>query len=317
METHPTLGVSKGAAFHYTFTLNVSGKESMATRKLIELDVTETSGVDRGAHLHDGFLVMKNANETNRVKTQLLEALGKSKEDNLSSVQEQIDLAVTKAVGDYEEKVVALEAALEAAKNQAADLATKLEEIQTMQAGEETSEVEAEAEMDPELKATMEEIPDEVAKSVMSLPEEQRLVMAKAFKAQAEQVAKANEEIRKERETRLDQEAIAKSKEIFKNAGFDHDTVAPAMRRLTETNPELAKTVETVLLAAEAQMSESGLLKEFGSQSTTPVSVLDEAKNLAKSLVESGVVKTIEQGIEKVLDANPELAKRYAQEVSR
>ena len=41
---------------------------------------------------------------------------------------------------------------------------------------------------------------------------------------------------------------------------------------------------------------------------------MDEARSLAKSLFESGVVKTIEQGVERVLDTNPELAKRYAQE---
>jgi len=279
-------------------------------KKLVNLEVFETSGVDRAAHLHDGFLVMKSANETNLVKAQLLEALGKSKEDNLSSVQEQIDLAVSKAVGMYEEKVAGLESALEAAKNQAADLAVKLEEIQAMQTGEDSGEVMAEAMMSEK----MEDMPEEVAKSIKALPLEQQDVMVKAFKAQAEEVRKATEEIRKEREIRLDAEAVTKSKDTFKSVGIDHDVVAPAMRRLAEINPTLAKTVEEVLLAADAQISESGLLKEFGTSTTSTVSVLDEAKSLAKSLVESGTVKTIEQGIERVLDTNPDLAKRYAQE---
>ena len=130
----------------------------------------------------------------------------------------------------------------------------------------------------------------------------------------SEEVRKATEEIRKEREIRLDAEAVTKSKDTFKSVGIDHDVVAPAMRRLAEINPTLAKTVEEVLLAADAQVSESGLLKEFGTASTSTASVLEEAKTLAKSLVESGVVKTIEQGIERVLDTNPDLAKRYAQE---
>jgi hypothetical protein len=277
-------------------------------RKLVNLEVLETSGVDRAAHLHDGFLVMKSANETNRVKAQLLEALGKSKEDNLSSVQEQIDLAVSKAVGDYEEKVAGLESALEAAKNQAADLAVKLEEIQAMQTGEESSEVMA-AE-----NADMEDMPEEVAKSIAALPSEQQDVMIKAFKAQAEEIRKATDEIRKERDIRLDAEAVTKYKMEYKNVGMDHETVAPAMRKLAEVNPTLAKLVEEVLMAADAQVGESGLMKEFGTSSTSTASVLDEAKSLAKSLVESGTVKTIEQGIERVLDTNPELAKRYAQE---
>jgi len=286
----------------------------MGNRKLINLDVIETSGVDRGAHLHDGFLVMKNANDTIRVKNLLQEALGKTKENNLSSMQEQIDEAVAKATDEYEEKVTALESALEAAKNQAMDLGAKLEEIQAMQGEEEETDKGMEME-----EADMADVPDEVAKSVIGLPAEQRELFVKAFKAQADATAKAVAEIQKERDVRLDGEAIAKSKETYKHIGIDHSVVAPAIRRLTDVAPDLAKTVETVLMASEAQMSESGLLKEFGTASTatTSASVIDEAKNLAKSLVESGVVKTIEQGIERVLDTNPELAKRYTQEANR
>jgi len=282
---------------------NVMGRP---TKKLVNLEVLETSGVDRAAHLYDGFLVMKSAEEAHPT-AQPQDAEGKTEENNLSSIQEQIDLAVTKAVDGYEEKVAGLEAALEAAKNQAADLAMKLEEIQAMQTGEEAVDVEMGADMPEDVAAAMEEMPDEVAKSIKALPAEQRDVMAKAFKAQAE-------ELRKERDVRLDAEAISKSKDTFKSVGIDHEIVAPALRRLTEVNPELAKTVESVLLAADAQMSESGLLKEFGTSSTSTTSVMDEARSLAKSLVESGVVKTLEQGVERVLDTNPELAKRYAQE---
>jgi hypothetical protein len=266
-------------------------------KKLVNLEVLETSGVDRAAHLHDGFLVMKSADS----------ALP-TKENNLSSVQEQIDSAVSKAVEGYDEKVAGLEAALEAATNQATDLAAKLAEISAMQTSEEAADSEATPEAMPtEVAAAMEEMPEDVAKSVSELPAEQRDLFAKAFKAQSD-------EIRKERDIRLDAEAVAKSKELYKSVGIDHDVVAPALRRLTEINAELAKTVESVLLAADAQMSESGLLKEFGTPTPTTGSVIEEAKSLAKALVESGVVKTIEQGVERVLDSNPELAKRYAQE---
>jgi hypothetical protein len=283
----------------------------MANQKLIDLDVFETSGVDRAAHLHDGFIVMKSAETENRVKAQLLTALGMSEEDNLSSTQEQIDLAVAKAVGEYDEKVASLEAALEAAKNQAADLAEKLETIQAMQSeGPETEEIEIEESMDEEMKSMMEEMPDELAKSVKELPAEQRSIFAKAFKAQAD-------EIRKEKDDRLDSEAITKSKETYQNVGIDHTLVAPALRRLEITQPEIAKAVASVLASAEAQIAESGLLKEFGTTTGETPSVVDEAKAIAKSLVESGVAKTIEQGIEKALDANPALAKRYMEEVNR
>lgn len=289
------------------------------TKKLVDLDVEETSGVDQAAHLHDGFLVMKNASDANRVKTQLLEALGKSKEDNLSN-QEQIDLAVAKAVGEYEEKVASLEAALAAAQAQAADLASKLEEIASMK--QESESVEAGYDMDKgemmdEVEMAMTEMPEDMKKSIRSLPKEQAVIFAKAFKAQRDEVAKATDEIRKERDIRLDAEAVAKSKESYPNIGIDHEEVAPALRRLTLTDDSLAKVVEGVLTAANNQLAESGLLKELGTSSTSTPSVLDEATALAKSLVESGSVKTIEQGIDKVLDSNPELAKRYFMEANR
>lgn len=282
-------------------------------KKLVNLDVEETSGVDRAAHLHDGFLVMKNASVANRVKSQLLEALGKSKEDNLTN-QEQIDLAVAKEVGEYEEKVASLEAALSAAQAQAADLAAKLEEIASMQEGE---PVEAGYKKDEdEIEMAMNDMPDEMKKSIRALPKEQAAIFAKAFKAQRDEVAKATDEIRKERDIRLDAEAITKSKESFAHVGIDHSVVAPALRRLALTDESLAKTVDGVLAAAESQMSESGLLKEMGTVSTSSPSVIDEATALAKSLVESGSAKTIELGIEKVLDSNPELAKRYFMEAN-
>jgi hypothetical protein len=290
-------------------------------KKLVNLDVEETSGVDRAAHLHDGFLVMKNASVANRVKSQLLEALGKSKEDNLSN-QEQIDLAVAKEVGEYEEKVASLEAALSAAQAQAADLAAKLEEIASMQEGE---SVQAGYGMDKgdmdkmemdEVEMAMNEMPEEMKKSIRALPKEQGAIFAKAFKAQRDEVAKATDEIRKERDIRLDAEAITKSKEAFAHVGIDHSVVAPALRRLALSDESLAKTVESVLAAAESQMAESGLLKEMGTVSTSSPSVIDEATALAKSLVENGSAKTIELGIEKVLDSNPELAKRYFMEAN-
>lgn len=286
------------------------------SRKLVSLEVEETSGVDRAAHLHDGFLVMKSATDTNRIKTQLLKALGQSKEDNLSD-QEQIDLAIAKAVGEYEETVTNLEAALSAAQAQAADLAAKLEEITSMQSEEMSAEADTEkTEMLDEVEMAMHEMPDEMKKSIRAMPAEHVAIFAKAFKAQRDEVLAATEEIRKERDTRLDSEAIAKSKETFANVGIDHDVIAPALRRLALTDEILAKAVEGVLASAEGQMSESGLLKEMGTSSTSNPTVLDEAKALAKSLVENGTVKTVEQGIENVLDSNPDLAKRYFMEAN-
>ncbi|NBS62299.1 MAG: hypothetical protein EBT26_09750, partial [Microbacteriaceae bacterium] len=123
--------------------------------------------------------------------------------------------------------------------------------------------------------------------------------------------------VAKERDERLDAEAVAKSKETFSTLGLEHETFAPALRRIAAIDEALAKSVEAVLVSADAQLAEAGLLKEFGTaKAVSGNSVYEEAKTLAKSLVETGVVKTIEQGIEKVLDSNPELAKRYYKETN-
>lgn len=324
-------------------------------RKLTNLEVIETSGVDNAAHLHDGFLVMKSA-EKQQVKTQLLQALGKSKEDNLTNGN-QIELSKA----EYEDKIASLESALEAAHAQATDLAEKLEEISEMQEGESES-VEAgyrmkgddmekdehpegmtkeeviaaidkmddvdkmdcmnklgkmdmdKKEEDDEVEAAMNDMPKELAKSVIDLPAEQRAIFIKAFQSQQTEIQKAAAAVAKERDIRLDSEAVAKAKEDFQNVGIDHSAVAPALRRLEATDSALAKAVREVLTAADAQISESGLMKEFGTATSSTATVFDEATALAKSLVEDGSAKTIEQGIDMILTQNRELAKRYYEE---
>lgn len=301
-------------------------------RKLTNLEVLETSGVDNAAHLHDGFLVMKSAEDKQQVTAQLLYALGKSKEDNLTE-NNQVNL--TKA--EYEDKIASLEAALEAAQSQAKDLADKLEEISEMSEG--SGEVEAgyrmkgdmtdkeehgdkDMDMDKEdmdkeedeVEMAMQDMPKELYKSVVNLPIDQRSTFVKAFQAQQTEIQKASELVAKERDIRLDAEAVNKSKSEFQNVGIDHEVVAPALRRLELQDEFLAKTVREVLTAADAQVSESGLMKEYGTASTSTGSVFDEATALAKSLVENGSAKTIEQGIDMVLDTNRELAKRYYEE---
>lgn len=288
----------------------------MANFKLYELEVDETSGVDKPAHLHDGFIVMKNTDNEETIKAQMLTALGISKEDNLSSVEEQIEAAVSKMSGEYESKMKEMELELEAAKNQAADLAQKLEELTNA----DTSDEEKGEHMSDEMKEAMEEMKgmdEEMSKSVESMPAEQQELFVKAFKAQSDEVRKAQEEIRKEREIRLDAEAITKSRDTYKNIGINHEVVAPALRRLSETDADLAKAVEEAISATDAQLAEAGLLKEYGTAQGSTPTVVEQAKSIAKGLLEEGVVSTLEQGIEKALDTNPDLAKRYMEEVAR
>ena len=76
------------------------------TRKMVNLNIEETSGVDYPAHLHDGWLVMKAANPSD-VQTVLESSV--SKEDSMSeSIESRLDEALellTKA----EERIAELE----------------------------------------------------------------------------------------------------------------------------------------------------------------------------------------------------------------
>lgn len=260
-----------------------------SVQKLVNLDVTETSGVDRAAHLHDGFLVMKSVDESR--KASLIEAMKKSKEDNLNL--DEFETEIRKAKEEFDAKTSELQVELQKAKMTEEELKAKLDDLQSANDEEETTE-----------KYGM---PMNVKKSLDSLPSAEREILKAAFIGQMET-------LQKERNERADVEAIAKSREVYKNVGINHETVAPALRRLSVIDPELAKAVDGVLAKAEAQVSESGLLKEIGRASTSTGSVFDEARSLAKALVDNGTAKTIEIGIEKVLDSNPELAKRYNKE---
>jgi len=279
--------------FSFTFLFWYRTERTLLTnsvQKLVNLDVIETSGVDRAAHLHDGFLVMKSVDESR--KASLLEAMKKSKEDNLNL--DEFEVEIRKAKEEFDAKTVELQSELEKAKKSEEDLKAKLDELQSANADEENSEKDG--------------MPADVKKSLDALPSAERELLKSAFIAQMET-------LQKERDARADVDAIAKSREVYKNVGIDHETVAPALRRLSVIDPELAKAVDGVLAKAEAQISESGLLKEVGRSTTSTGSVFDEARSLAKALFDNGSVRTIELGIEKVLDSNPELAKRYNKEM--
>lgn len=269
-------------------------------RKLVGLEVTETSGVDRAAHLHDGFLVMKSAEEEKNTQNLVLEALGlrKSEEDTMSEVVSNNELEKGEGYSE-DESTMSMEEELKSYKKKYAELEKKMMGMMPKE----------------KMKKSYDNLPEEIAKSLDGMPEEQAEVFAKAFIAQQEELAKAKETATQERDERLDAEAISKSRSTFTALGVDHDSVAPALRRIAALDEELAKSIEVALSSADAQLAEAGLLKEFGTaKAASGASVYEEAKTLAKSLVENGVVKTIEQGIEKVLDSNPELAKRYYKE---
>ena len=251
------------------------------TRKMANLVIEETSGVDHPAHLHEGWLVMKSADES-EVQRVLDESL--TEED---SNMEETTTAATDA------QVEKAEMTLEDAMKKIAELEGKLSEMEMAKEKESESE-KTEDEMD-----YMKSAPESVVK------------MIEDFKKQAET---ATEELRKEREAKADAEAIEKAKG-FSNLNLDAEKVGPALRRLSTVDADLAKSVEEILTSVNAQAESANIFAEIGkSADFTTGDAYGRLTAMAKSAVEEGNAKSFEQAFADVASSNPELYVQYRNE---
>jgi len=252
------------------------------TRKMANLVIEETSGVDHPAHLHEGWLVMKSADES-EVQRVLDETL--TEED---SIMEETTTAATDA------QVEKAEMTIEDAMKKIAELEAKLAESK--------SEDMAEANM-----AKSEDASEDFLKSAP----ESVVKMIEDFKKQAET---ATEELRKEREAKADAEAIEKAKG-FSNLNLDAEKVGPALRRLSTVDADLAKSVEEILTSVNAQAESANIFAEIGkSADFTTGDAYSRLTALAKSAVEEGNAKSFEQAFANVASSNPELYVQYRNE---
>lgn len=252
------------------------------TRKMANLVIEETSGVDHPAHLHEGWLVMKSADES-EVQRVLDESL--TEED---SHMEETTTTATDAL-----EVEKAEMTLEDAMKKIAELEGKLSEMEMAKEKESESE-ETEDEMD-----YMKSAPESVVK------------MIEDFKKQAET---ATEELRKEREAKADAEAIEKAKG-FSNLNLDAEKVGPALRRLSAVDSDLAKSVEEILTSVNAQAESANIFAEIGkSADFTTGDAYGRLTALAKSAVEDGNAKSFEQAFADAASQNPELYVQYRNE---
>jgi hypothetical protein len=252
------------------------------TRKMANLVIEETSGVDHPAHLHEGWLVMKSADES-EVQRVLDESL--TEED---SHMEETTTTATDAL-----EVEKAEMTMEDAMKKIAELEGKLSEMEMAKEKESESE-KTEDEMD-----YMKSAPESVVK------------MIEDFKKQAET---ATEELRKEREAKADAEAIEKAKG-FSNLNLDAEKVGPALRRLSTVDADLAKSVEDILTSVNAQAESANIFAEIGkSADFTTGDAYGRLTALAKSAVEEGNAKSFEQAFANAASSNPELYVQYRNE---
>ena len=260
------------------------------TRKMVNLAIEETSGVDHPAHLHEGWLVMKSASES-----EVQRVLDKSLTKEDSNME---DMKTTEATEDKVEKTV--EEELAAAQARIAELEAKLAEK------EQKPELEVEMAMGQDSMEPKKEEEDYMKSAPAPV-----VKMIQDLKKQAEE---ATAELRKEREARADAQAVEKAKG-WANLNLNAEKVGPALRRLSETDSELAKSVEEILSSVNAQAESASIFAEIGkSADINKGNAYERMTSMAKSAVDEGVAKSFAQAMADIATKNPDLYSQYLSE---
>lgn len=262
-------------------------------RKMVNLSIEETSGVDHPAHLHEGWLVMKAASED--AVAVALDSVNVEipSEDKDKSTEEDVveETTIEKAEKpSYEDLEMALKKAEE-----------RLVEIEKEMGG-----------MKP--KEAMEDKEEDMMKSAPESVRKAYEAMQKAVDDAKAQADVAETELRKERGERADADAIVKARTSFAALGLDAEQVGPALRRLADNDSDLAKSVEDVLTAANAKVESADIFSEIGKSARVSGSVYEKAEAMAKAAVVDGKHSTIEQALTDVFTSDNELYKSYLAE---
>jgi len=254
-------------------------------RKMVALKVLETSGVDHPAHLEEGWIVMKNA----------------TKEATVSEEQVGMDENLEEA---YIERVVELEKALSASQAQVEELEKANEEMEKASKKKQV--------MGDEETAADAADPEEEDDSYMmkSLPQPVREMLEKA----ANETAMVREELKKERDSRRDEEFVAKASG-WSHLTIDAKEVGPSLRKLSDIDPSLASQVEKALEGANAQAESAAIFGEIGRGSRPDDgNAYARVEAMAKAAHASGEFKTTEQAMTAIIQQNPDLYAAYRAE---
>jgi len=276
-------------------------------RKMVALNIEETSGVDHPAHLHEGWLVIKSENLT-------------GVDDLLSDLNNQNDNSNEFRKGTEEEAMSEqnnVETTPEVISTEEVDKAKGQMSYDEMMNKIKMLEDEL-AMANKKLKKSEDEgVVVDTASLVKEAPEPLRKMLEDLEKSAQEATARANaaEEILKaERVARANSEAIEKAK-AWKYLGLDAEKVGPALRQLAEINEELAKSVEEALNSVNAQAESANIFAEIGkSANPTTGDAYTQLTSLAKSLTETKTGMTFEQAFANAVKSNPDLYQQYLSE---
>ena len=360
-------------------------------RKMVNLSIEETSGVDHPAHLHEGWLVMKAASSddvekaarpmktedgvefpaeayayvpdaespstwklrlwespadkvTARQVGMAVAALGPGfrgqrvqiPSEDMDSVKAKVRAAWGEANPDRDkEDMPPVLKATEEVLMEKQDMTVEETEMQKAEkpsyddleamlekANARIAEMEKEmgAKKKPKMAADgeMEDDEDEMPEFLRKeAPEEVRKAyeaMQKAVDDAKAQAAAAEAELRKERAERADAEAVVKARESYANLGLDPEVVGPALRRLADSDADLAKSIEGVLTAANAKVESADIFSEIGKSARPSGSAYEKAEAMAKAAVVDGKSATFEQALSDVFTSNADLYMSYLAE---
>ena len=286
-------------------------------RKMVGLNIEETSGVDHPAHLQEGWLVIKSENsgvddllsdlqanqepdaslltEETMPQDEKVELAAHTPEDKKKMSEEDKTKGMGMSYGDMEDKIKQLTDELEKTK-------AELEKTKGKMKKKDEDEVEKEDSVDSLIKSA----PEPLRKMLASLEQEKTEALAKA--AQTEEVLKS------ERTTRANAEAIAKAK-AWNFLSLDAEKIGPALRQLAEVDADLAKSVEEAFASVNAQAESANIFAEIGKSSNpTSGNAYEQLTSMAKSATEGKSGLTFEQAFSDAVTSNPDLYSQYLNE---
>jgi hypothetical protein len=292
-------------------------------RKMVSLNIEEASGVDHPAHLQEGWLVIKS---TDSDVSNLLSDLTNTEDSSSDRLTQD---------GTEEEPMPQDEATIETPvlatevveKDALADAQAKIKELEA-KLGETMKELEKTKKMygnmmdeEDKKKSMNDKDEDKMKKSdaeelIKSAPEGVQAIVAEMRKAADEATARANaaeEVLLKERDERADAEAVAKAK-AWSHLPIEAEKIGPALRRLAGIDVDLAKSVEEMLNAVEAQAESANIFAEIGKSSTpNSGSAYEQLSSMAKAVADTSGV-TFEQAFANAVSENTALYSQYLNE---
>lgn len=291
-------------------------------RKMVSLNIEETSGVDHPAHLHEGWLVIKSDNLTSM--DDLLSDLNKTEDQSDESLKQR----------GTEEEPMAQDETQKAMHMPEEDKKKNMHEDKEKSMNEDDKEMsydemkkkikDLEEELDKAMKKlskfghTDEEKKKEDAESLKKEAPEALRVMLETMEKSAQEsqarLAEVESVLKSERVARANGDAIEKAK-AWKFLGLDAEKVGPALRELAEINSDLAKSVEEALSSVNAQAESANIFAEIGkSANPTTGNAYEQLTSMAKAVTEGKSGLTFEQAFSNAVISNPDLYNQYLSE---